>query len=280
MNIPVRRLLAGASTVAVAATVALVVSQSAADASPATQACGTALSSSELTQLVSLTDTATITGPNDLARYDVAVTRNQQATAILAAHKDFRGLFAVGLDISERNGLSPLQHTTGAFADPAFGHAFSLQLLRLWLSNLHRQLLGSSTDPQWTRYFDLAHQCSTSKTQIAMAGYNAHLQVDIPHALAAVHATKANQTDFNTVVGAVALQSPALIGVTDSTYGTHLGAVWQVVISNAQVIGSLAFANGLGLQVPALASATETEIQVLWRATDAALPVLVAIYGG
>lgn len=282
-----RSLLAGTS-LTVAGAVAVAVAVAVAPASPAgaalsttiTTACGTPLSAAEVQQVVTLSDTTTITGATDLAKFDIAVARNQQLTAILARHKDYRGLFAVGLDAAERSSVVPLQHNPAAFADPRFGHALSPALLGRFLNAVHKQFLGQPNTPEWARYFDLAHQCSVSKVQIAMAGYNAHLNVDLAKSVAAVRGTKANEGDYTMIIGVVALASPVIIEQTLIVYGANIAPVWQVVIANAETIASVAFAAGLALQVPALAPVTELALQGLWRATDAALPVLVAIYGG
>jgi Family of unknown function (DUF5995) len=282
--ISVSRLITGASfAVATAITIAVTVAVPPADAttfSALSTACGTSLSGSEIATIVQLSNTSAITSTDPLVRYNTEVADNQQITAILVAHKDYRGLFAVGLDASERSSLQPLQQNAGNFTDPTFARKFSGALLGHWLDAVHAQFTGAVAAPEWQFYFALAHVCSTSKTLIALTGYNSHLNVDVAEALADADATPADEADYVEIVDAVAASSPVLISATQSAYGANIGPVWQVILSEAGTITEEAFANGLALQVPSTAPAAVVAIFDAWRSTEEQLPGLIAEYGG
>lgn len=275
MNSTLRTMVVGASLVA-----AMAAAPAAAFADPGTTppsvstACGTPLTPSEIQSVISLSDTSAISGADDLARFDDEVERNRQITAILVSHHDWRGLFAVGLDAAERTGMVPLQHGAASFANPAFGHAFTPELLRRFLANVHEEFLGRPTDPQWTHYFDLARSCDGSPTGVALAGYNAHLGVDVANSLAAVHAGLLDAADYVKIVSVVVQQGGLIVDRTREAYGVDMGPVWNTMIAASPVICGVAFVNGLGLQDPLLVGLTEAEIETLWRLTNAVIGVL------
>lgn len=240
---------------------------------PISTACGTPLAPAEIQSVIALSDTATLVG-SDLDRFYAEVERNQQITEILTRHRDWRGLFAVGLDAIEWAVVVPLQNNPGSFADPRFGHAINTEVLRRFLTNLHNQFLGRPTDAQWTRYFDLAHQCGGSMTRVAMAGYNAHVDVDIPHSLAAVHAGLADEPDYSKVIVGDAGQTQLIVDRTRAAYGVEFEPLWQLVIAGSPALGTVAFVDGLALQNHLLAAATEAAIAAVWQATDVALMLL------
>lgn len=268
---------------ATAVTAAVTVAVPPADAatSPAiSTACGTPLSGAEIATIVQLSGRPAMTSGDPLARYNAEVADDQRITSILVAHQDYRGLFAVGLDSAERGELQPFQRNAGHFTRPAFARKFSGALLRHWLDAVHAQFTGAAADPHWQRYFDLAHQCSASETLITLAGYDAHLNVDVAEGLADAGVTLADEPDYQKIVRVVEASSPTLISATRSAYGVNLEPVWQVVLALAAPITGAAFANGLALRSPGLAPAAEVELTALWRGTDAAFPALIALYGG
>ena len=245
----------------------------AADRSPATSvstACGSPLSDAEVDSILMLSDISTLSAGDPLGRFDQEVERNRQITAILVRHRDRRGLFAVGLDAMERETMEPLLHTTG-FADPAFGHAFTPELLSLFLTSLHDDFEGRPTAAHWARFYDLAHQCSASPVQVAMAGYNAHLTVDVGKGLAAVHARLGDLRDYLTIDSAIVGTSQLIISRTKAAYGVGLSGIWPLMTAASPVIYTAAFINGLALQIPPASPVVHAEIAVLWESTDTAI---------
>ncbi|MCX0273505.1 DUF5995 family protein [Nocardia zapadnayensis] len=262
-------------------------------------ACGTALSAAELTEIVELSDTSTDYDENSgssLDRLERAVERHRRITEILVAHRDRRGLLALGLDAVEQAAVMPLQRDPAAFDDPEWAHRISLDLLLRFLRTVHAEFTGALSEPQWNHYFRLAHRCELSPARVAMAGYNAHLTVDLSNAVAATRATAANATDHFRIVDAIASHGSLIVDLTRELYGGDLGPLWRfyflgegldAVLGAGVATGPLLrladlganvviFGNGLALQDPAAEPAVRAEMDVLWRSADAAFEVLAA----
>lgn len=265
---------------------------------PAT-ACGTPLSVAELAEIVELSDTSTDydeSSGSSLDRLERAVERHRRITEILVAHRDRRGLLALGLDAVEQAAVMPLQRDPAAFDDPEWAHRISLDLLLRFLRTVHAEFTGAPTEPQWDHYFRLAHRCELSPARVAMAGYNAHLTVDLSNAVAATRATPANAPDHFRIVDAIASHGSLIVDLTRELYGGDLGPLWRfyflgegldAVLGAGVATGPLLrladlganvviFGNGLALQDPAAAPAVRAEMEVLWRSADAAFEVLAA----
>ncbi|WP_228001693.1 DUF5995 family protein [Nocardia australiensis] len=256
-------------------------------------ACGAPLSAEAVADIVRLADTTTLAGTS-LQRLKQAVEQHRRITEILVLHRDRRGLLALGLDAVEQAAVMPLQRDPAAFDDPEFAHRISLDLLLRFLRNVHAEFTGAATEPQWTHYFALTRDCGLSAARVAMAGYNAHLTVDLANAIADVRATPANAPDYFRIVDAIASEGSLIVDVTRTTYGGDLGPLWRfyflgegldVVLGAGVGSGALLrmadaganvviFGNGLALQDPALEPVARAEIDVLWRDADAAFAVL------
>ncbi|MFX0574612.1 hypothetical protein [Nocardia nepalensis] len=126
-----------------------------ASAAPIDTACGTPLTPAETATIAKLSDTTTLTGWS-LRQLEQAIDNHQRITEILVRHRDWRGLFALGLDAVEHAAVLPLQREPASFADPELAHRLSLDLLSRLLRNLHAEFTGVPTEPHWAHYFDLA----------------------------------------------------------------------------------------------------------------------------
>ncbi|WP_280424905.1 DUF5995 family protein [Nocardia carnea] len=270
-----------------------------AEAVVADSACGAPLAPAAVAEIVTLSDTSELldeqTGPA-LARLERAVAQHRRITEILVAHRDRRGLLPLGLDAVEQAAVMPLQHNPGAFDDPEWAHRVSLELLARFLRNLHAEFTGAPADPQWAHYFALARQCELSAARVAMAGYNAHLSVDLAYSVAATQAAPAQARDHFTIVDAIARHGFLIVDLTKAVYGADLGPLWRfyfvgegldAVLGAGVATGPLLrladaganvviFGNGLALQDPAAAPAARAEIDILWRSADAAFELLAA----
>ncbi|MFC4127880.1 DUF5995 family protein [Nocardia rhizosphaerae] len=260
-------------------------------------ACGVALSSADIADIVELSDTATLTGADSLARLEDAVDRHHRITEILVAHKDLRGLFALGLDTVEYAAVMPLQRDPAAFIDREYAHAISTELLGRFLDNLHAEFTGGVVEPHWAHYFTLAKDCAVSRARTAMAGYNAHLTVDLAYSVAAIGSRPENAPDYFEIVAGIAAVGDLIIDRTDVVYSADLGPLWrfyflgegldqlfgagvateQLLIAADLGANTVIFGNGLALQNPALAPAVRTEISALWQAADLAFDALARI---
>lgn len=260
--------------------------------------CGSPLSAAELDSIATLSETATLSG-TPLRRLEAAVDHLHRITEILVAHHDRRGLFPLGLDAVEQEAVMPLQRDPGAFSDSAYAHALSLELLRRFLDNLHGEFTGGPVASHWVRYFGLAHRCDISGARVAMAGYNAHLTVDLAYSVAAVGSRPDNAGDYFKLVDAIVGAGWLIIDRTKSVYNTDLGPLWRfyfvgegldLLVGRGVATGLMlraadlgfnviVFGNGLALQDPAVRDATAGEVQALFGTVGVAFEVLAQLRG-
>ncbi|MEV0339558.1 DUF5995 family protein [Nocardia sp. NPDC050713] len=280
----------------VAALVAGLPTPSAAHANPLDTACGTPLSADAIDTIIELSETTAFTGTS-MQRLEAAVDNHHRIAEILVEHGDRRGLLALGLDIVEQSAVMPLQRDPAAFDDREWAHNISLDLLSRFLRAVHAEFTGAAAEPQWAHYFALTKQCHLSAARVAMAGYNAHLTVDLSLSVAAVRGTTANGPDYFRIVDAIATNGFLLVDATKATYGGDLGPLWRFYFLGEgldAVLGAgvatvpllrladaganvVIFGNGLALQDPALAPTVRTEMDLLWRTADTAFEVLAAL---
>lgn len=93
--------------------------------------------------------------------------------------------------------------------------------------NVHAEFTGTPTDPAWTNYFTLTRQCDASPARVAMAGYNAHLTVDLAHAVAASGTTAEDVPDFYKIVDSIAVKGGSIVTLTKAEYDADLGPLWR-----------------------------------------------------
>ncbi|WP_406230424.1 DUF5995 family protein [Nocardia sp. NBC_01009] len=261
-------------------------------------ACGTALSSAELDTIVRSSDTATLAG-DSLQRLENAVWRHREITRILVAHGDRRGVFSLGLDAVEESAVMPLQRDPSAFLDRDYAHAISLELLSRYLDNVHAAFGGGVVEPQWANYFEMAQRCDVSAARLAMAGYNAHLAVDLSYSVAAVCSAPRNARDYFKIVDAIATAGHVIVDRTEQVYHGDLGPLWRfyfvgegmdLLLGRGVATGPLLrladlganvviFGNGLALRDSALHDPTTTEIHLLTDTAEVAFDVLVQLRG-
>ncbi|NKY28407.1 DUF5995 family protein [Nocardia gamkensis] len=269
-----------------------------ASAAPAATACGTPLAPAETAAIAELSDTGTLTG-SALRQLEEAVDRHQRITEILVAHRDLRGVFALGLDAVERAAVLPLQRDPASFDDPEWAHRISLELLSRFLRTVHAEFTGAPVDPHWAHYFALTSHCELSPARVAMAGYNAHLSVDLSYSVAAVGSTAANAGDYFRIVDAIAQHGALIVDATKAVYGGDLGPLWRfyfvgegldLVLGRGVATGPLLrladaganvviLSNGLAMRDPAAAPVVTAEIDMLWRGLDLAFDVLSDLGG-
>ncbi len=269
-----------------------------AGAAPAGADCGSTLAPADTAEIAALSDTSTLGGA-PLDRLTDGISRNHRIAEILTSHQDRRGLFPVGLDTVEQDAVLPLQRDPAAFADRDYAHAISLDLLQRWLHNVHLAFTGGLPEPHWAHYFALAAQCEVSGGYVAMAGYNAHLTVDLARSVAAVGSRPDNAGDYFAIVDAIASDGPAVVAATKSAYGVDFGPLWRFYFIGegldrvtGQGVGSrellrvadlgvnvVIFSSGLALGNPATADAAAAEIDATWRIVDVSLQVLTRLGG-
>ncbi|MBF6078152.1 DUF5995 family protein [Nocardia beijingensis] len=267
-------------------------------AAPTDTACGAPLSQAETAEIAELSETGPPTG-SSLSQLERAVDRHRRITEILVRHRDSRGVFALGLDAVEQAAVLPLQRDPASFDDPEWAHRISLELLSRFLRALHAEFTGAPAEPQWAHYFALTRRCELSPARVAMAGYDAHLTVDLSYSVAAVGSSAANARDYFRIVDSIAQQGALIVAETKSRYGGDLGPLWRfyfvgdgldAVLGQGVATGPLLrladaganvviFGNGLALQDPAAAPAVTAEIDALWRGLDLGFEVLSGLGG-
>lgn len=261
-------------------------------------ACGTPLSDNEIDTIATLSDTGTLTG-DAMHRLETAVDRHHRIVELLVAHRDRRGLFAIGLDGVEELAVMPLQRDPAAFHDPEYAHAISLELLSRFLNNLHAEFTGGIVERQWAHYFALTRRCELSPARVAMAGYDAHLVVDLAYSIAAVGTRPEDAPDYFKIVDAIATAGFVIVDRTKAAYGADLGPLFRFyflgegldlllgqgvatvpLLRLADLSANVViFGNGLALQDPVLHGPTTVEIGALFDAADIAFEVLAQLRG-
>jgi hypothetical protein len=73
----------------------------------------------------------------------------------------------------------------GGFTDPAWLAELDIQFARLYLSALRSSLSGQAAPACWQVLFNNRNQAATARIQFALAGINAHINRDLPQAIAA-----------------------------------------------------------------------------------------------
>ncbi|APA96472.1 DUF5995 family protein [Nocardia seriolae] len=268
-------------------------------AEPVPASCGPVLSSAASAEVAELSDTSTIGGADGLAKLEEAVARHHRITELFEQRGDRRGAFATGLDVVEGAAVMPLQRDPQAFADPDYAHRLSYDLLRRFLDNVHAEFTGGTPEPHWANYFTLAADCSASPARVALAGYNAHLVIDLPRTVAATGSTPADAGDYFKIVASIAATGDLITERTDRIYQAKMGPLWRfyfvgegldsvlgkgVATTPMLVVGDLAanttiFANGLALANPALAPAISAEIEFERQTAERAFDILAQLNG-
>jgi hypothetical protein len=248
---------------------------------------------------VDRSDTRGQSGSSPLARLDDGVADLKAITDILVERGDRRGLFPLGLYSVERDAVMPLQHNSRAFEHPRWAPVISLALLNRFLDAVHAEFTGGVVPAQWQHYFDLARQCDQSPARTAMAGYNAHLTVDLAYAVADAKTSPAQARDFFTIVDTIAIHGESIVIETRAAYGpaADLGPLFRFyfvgegldrlagaglaseLLLRAADVGYnvLTFANGLALQNPGTVDAAEGDIWALWNTADVAIAALAEL---
>ncbi|MBB5912154.1 hypothetical protein BJY24_001021 [Nocardia transvalensis] len=261
--------------------------------------CGTPLDAGEIATIRALSDTETVAATEPIQRLEEVADRNHRISEILVAHGDRRGLFALMDDIADRVTVLPLLRAGDGLTDPARQAEFYLGNYDSWLGALHADFTGVPVSRYWTRYFDLAAECSESAAYTAMVGYNAHMSVDIPRSLADAGVGVADRSDYFRLLDAIAVNSSLLVDTTKAAYNADVGPLWRFyffgegldrvtgpgVGSKALLRGALTginaanLANGIGLADPAARGATNGVVDAQWAAVDGVLAALTRAHG-
>ncbi|TWS29111.1 hypothetical protein FK530_09880 [Tsukamurella conjunctivitidis] len=277
-------------------TVSLFVAPASAAPSPY---CGTALTPAENARIVALSDPRALPTAPTFASLDDLAVRQRGIADILAAHRDRRGLFGVGMDGVIRDAVTPTQRNEAGLDDPRYTKSLSIDLVSRYLRAVHAQWTGGAVPQWWGNYFRLAARCELPPGRVAMAGYNAHITVDLAYTVAQTRSTPANALDFYRIVDSIAKNGNVIPERSKRIYDADLWGLWTFyffgqgldrlvgagVASNLMLraaddgYNTLTFANGLALQNPGVRPATEGAILALWQTGEIAFDVLSGLGG-
>lgn len=210
-------------------------------------------------------------GPSaTLSDVRAAAEVSRQVTTLLSSAGDRRGVFGVGLDAVEERAVIPFEEHSSQWAQ-----VLSANLIYRYLSAVHAEFSGGEVPQHWARYFD---------SGVTMAGYNAHLSVDLAPAVADSGARPDNYDEYLRIVGAIADTVGLIVERTQSAYGDNLVPLWEaaaipvghegrekVVRIGDQAFSSISFANGLGLERAESRAASQAAVQSLWQSVDAVI---------
>ncbi len=161
-----------------------------------------------------------------------------------------------------------------------------MEVVRLYVGNLHEYVIGGKPQAQWAQAFALTTACDRSPGRVLLGQILAHLLVDFPYALENIDTTVGHTRDFYTFGGALVDATPAIVKDVKRTYGVDLGPLftaWFVgdLIGDSQATTLLfqstrtaALVNSFGLQNPATRGVTVAEINALFQTSNVALDVM------
>ncbi|ADG79672.1 putative protein OS=Tsukamurella paurometabola (strain ATCC 8368 / DSM / CCUG 35730 /CIP 100753 / JCM 10117 / KCTC 9821 / NBRC 16120 / NCIMB 702349/ NCTC 13040) OX=521096 GN=Tpau_3080 PE=4 SV=1 [Tsukamurella paurometabola] len=262
--------------------------------------CGvSALSRSENDRIIARSDLRGTRGDPTFATLDDLTARQRDIADILAAHRDWRGLFGVGMDGVIGDAVIPTQRDEAGLNDPHYAKALSIDLVSRYLFAIHAQWTGAAVPSWWANYFRLAGRCDLPPGRVAMAGYNAHITVDLAHSVAVTRSTPRNALDFYRIVDAIAKNGNVIPERSKRIYNADLWGLWTFyffgqgldrlvgagVASNLMLraaddgYNTLTFANGLALQSPGARPAADGAVLALWQTGEIAFDVLSGLGG-
>ncbi|WP_344990719.1 DUF5995 family protein [Tsukamurella soli] len=286
----------GAITAAVATVVAVYASPAYAAGS---RFCGSPLSSAEDQRIIARSDLRGTSSAPTFATLDDLTARQRDIANILARHRDWRGLFAVGLDGVIADAITPVQHDEHDLDSPRYAKTLSIGLVSRWLRVVHAEWTGRPVPPWWANYFTLATRCDLPPGRVAMAGYNAHITADLAYTVADAGSRPTDAHDFYRIVDTIAENGDVIPARSRRIYGADLWGLWQFYFFGRgldRVVGAgvasnlllraaddgyntLTFANGLALEQPGAHPAVDDEILALWRTGEVAFDVLSGLGG-
>ena len=277
-----------------------------------TAACGDALSPADLSRI------AELSAPSAPDEYSLPFLEERaraaaEITEIFLSRNDRRAIFGIGLDVVESQAVLPLYRSSSSAGPGASGTVgnlpwathLSTDLLEGYLSAVHAHVTGGAVPEHWQHYFELASDCAVPGGYAAMAGYNAHLTVDLAHAVATSGTTPAEYGQYLEIVGTIADQGDAIVAGTQAEFDADLAPLWRLYFlgdaadavtaqttastgiapgdghrlllrAGDQGYSTLSFAHGLALADPATAEPAHASVRNTWVLADGALEALTA----
>src|SRR5690606_17456497 len=88
--------------------------------------------------------------------------------------------------------------TADIYDDPQWASDLAVEVVHLYLANLHEYVAGKTPAPHWADAFELTGQCERSPGRVLAAAIVAHLVTDFPEALVSIESTPERTRDFYT----------------------------------------------------------------------------------
>ena len=247
---------------------------------PVVSQCAPGASGTEQHRLVELTN------PAGIDSYGTARGRIAHLHELLVPSGDYRGTFVLAFDeILELTGPTL---TAGIYDDPQWASDLAVEVVRLYMANLHEYVTGGTPAPHWADSFALTEQCERSPGRVLTGAIVAHLVTDFPEALVTIGSGVENTADFYRFGEALVAAAPRIAEEFEVVYGTDLGPFFtgwfvgdlvgaeETTTLMFQSARTVAWVNNFGLQNPATRDATRVEMQLATAAAGKALDLLEA----
>ncbi|NME80454.1 DUF5995 family protein [Rhodococcus sp. 105337] len=266
------------SAAAVAAAVAGAPAVSAAPAAPAPSAC---------VSTVPTADIAALTDPAGIETFDDARSRIAALREVLTRSDDYRGTFVLAFD--EILALTEPTLDSGIYDDPAWANALAVEVVRLYLANLHEHVTGGTPAAHWAEALAETERCDRSPGRVLVGAVVAHLVIDFPEALVTIGSTPEHTRDFYTFGGALVDAAPVIADEFEVTYGTDLRPFFtgwfvgdllgetETTTFMFQSARTGAWVNNFGLQNPDTHHLTRQGMNVAFEAANVVLDGLEAV---
>lgn len=226
-------------------------------------------------------DLAALTDPAGIETFADARARIRELRAVLTRSDDYRGTFVLAFD--EILALTEPTLTSGVYDDPEWASALAVEVVGLYLSNLHEYVTGGTPALHWADAFALTEQCDRSPGRVLTGAIVAHLVVDFPEALVTIGSTPEHTRDFYTFGEALVDAAPVIVDEFAATYGTDLGPFFtgwfvgdlvgdtETTTFMFQSARTAAWVNNFGLQNPATHDLTRAEMDLAVAAATVVL---------
>lgn len=232
-------------------------------------------------------DLGAITDPAGIDTFADARARIGELREVLTRSDDYRGTFVLAFD--EILALTEPTLTSGVYDDPVWAEDLAVEVVRLYLINLHEYVTGGTPAPHWAAAFALTEQCDRSSGRVLTGAIVAHLLIDFPEALVTIGSTPEHTRDFYTFGDALVAAAPVIAEEFQRVYGTDMEPFftgWFVgdLVGDTptttlmfQSARTVAWVNHFGLQNPATRDITRAEMHLTVDAAGVVLDGLEAI---
>ncbi len=154
----------------------------------------------------SAADLGALTDPAGIETFADARARISALREVLARSDDYRGTFVLAFD--EILALTEPTLSSGVYDDPVWAENLAVEVVRLYMTNLHEYVSGGTPAPHWASAFALAEQCDRSPGRVLTGAIVAHLVIDFPEALVTIGSTPDHTRDFYTFGEALVAAAP------------------------------------------------------------------------